>query len=59
MKWLWLSSLKMQLRPALQCNGSMNSGEKAIKKLEDVQPDLILMDNTLKGELDGIQTTEE
>ena len=52
-------NLKMQLESLLyNVIGIMNSGEKAIKKLEDVQPDLILMDNTLKGELDGIQTTE-
>jgi DNA-binding response OmpR family regulator len=38
--------------------GITNSGEKAIKKIEEEKPDLILMDNTLKGKLDGIQTAE-
>lgn len=38
--------------------GITNSGEKAIKKIEEINPDIILMDNTLKGELDGIQTAE-
>ena len=52
-------NLKIQLESMLyNVIGIMNSGEKAIKKLEDIKPDLILMDNTLKGELDGIQTTE-
>ena len=52
-------NLKMQLENMLyNVLGITNSGENAIKKLDDVKPDLILMDHTLKGELDGIQTTE-
>jgi CheY-like chemotaxis protein len=52
-------NLKMQLENLLyNVLDIMDSGEKTIKKLEDVKPDLILMDHTLKGELDGIQTTE-
>ena len=34
------------------------SGEKAIKKAGDIQPDLILMDIKLKGEMDGIEAAE-
>lgn len=34
------------------------SGEEALRRVEEVQPDLILMDIMLEGELDGIQTTE-
>lgn len=32
------------------------SGEKAIKKVEEDMPDLILMDILLKGEMDGVET---
>ncbi|MBU1564711.1 MAG: response regulator [Proteobacteria bacterium] len=35
---------------------SVTSGEKALEKLAEVTPDLILMDIQLKGELDGIET---
>jgi CheY-like chemotaxis protein len=34
------------------------SGEDAIAKAQDTQPDLILMDISLQGELDGIQAAE-
>ena len=34
-------------------------GEKAIEKAEELQPDLVLMDIFLKGEMDGIQAAEE
>ncbi len=34
------------------------SGEKAIKKAGEMQPDLILMDIKLKGEMDGIEAAE-
>jgi len=36
-----------------------SSGTDAIKKVEDVQPDLVLMDIRLKGDMDGIQATEQ
>lgn len=35
---------------------SYSSGEEAIEGVEKLKPDLILMDITLKGKLDGIQT---
>jgi len=37
----------------------VNSGEKAIEKIEDIDLDLVLMDIQLKGELDGIETAEK
>ncbi|MGB9938144.1 MAG: PAS domain S-box protein [Methanobacterium sp.] len=33
-------------------------GEEAVKKAEELKPDLILMDITIKGEIDGIETAE-
>ncbi len=38
---------------------SVTSGEKALEKLTEVTPDLILMDIQLKGELDGIETAKQ
>ncbi len=38
--------------------GITPTGEEALKILEKVKPDLILMDIMLEGELDGIETTE-
>jgi PAS domain S-box-containing protein len=35
------------------------SGEEAIKKANEMQPDLILMDIVLKGALDGVETANE
>lgn len=37
----------------------ISSGEKALEKLTEIRPDLILMDIMLKGKLDGIETGEE
>jgi diguanylate cyclase (GGDEF)-like protein/PAS domain S-box-containing protein len=36
----------------------VNSGKKALTKLADTQPNLILMDIRIKGEIDGIQTAK-
>ncbi len=36
-----------------------SSGEKAIKKIEDSRPDLVLMDIVLQGQKDGIETAKE
>ncbi|MBD1877396.1 ATP-binding protein [Coleofasciculus sp. FACHB-T130] len=38
---------------------SVASGEEAIQKVLEIQPDLVLMDIMLKGQLDGIETTEK
>lgn len=36
-----------------------SSGEKALKKVAEVQPDLVLMDIVLKGKMDGVQTADK
>ena len=33
----------------------VSSGEKALQKVEEMQPDLVLMDIVLKGDIDGIE----
>ncbi|MGL5509912.1 MAG: response regulator, partial [Microcoleaceae cyanobacterium] len=38
--------------------GIVNSGEKAIAKVADTFPNLILMDIQLRGKLNGIETAE-
>ncbi len=35
------------------------SGEDAIQKMGDIQPDLVLMDIRLEGKMDGIETAEQ
>lgn len=35
-----------------------DTGKDAIYKIEELKPDLVLMDIVLKGEIDGIETTE-
>jgi len=37
----------------------VSTGEKAIKKVEELSPDLVLMDIMLKGEMDGIEAAEQ
>jgi diguanylate cyclase (GGDEF)-like protein/PAS domain S-box-containing protein len=39
--------------------GHADRGEDAVKKAEKLQPDLILMDIGLKGEMDGIEAAEQ
>jgi len=39
--------------------GIAASGEEAIEKTEENQPDLVLMDIVLKGKMDGIQAAQE
>jgi two-component system, response regulator PdtaR len=36
----------------------VSSGEEAVKKAEEIQPDLVLMDVKLEGDLDGIDAAE-
>ena len=38
--------------------GFVDSGEKALEEIEKNSPDLVILDITIKGELDGIQTAE-
>ncbi len=39
--------------------GVVSSGEEAIKKVEEENPDLVLMDIMLQGEMDGIETAKQ
>ncbi|MDD4956341.1 MAG: response regulator [Candidatus Omnitrophica bacterium] len=39
--------------------GIVSSGEQAIKRTDEIIPDVILMDIILKGEIDGIETVKE
>ena len=39
--------------------GIEGDGKSAIKKTVETKPDLILMDITLKGEIDGIETVQQ
>ena len=39
-------------------SGIVNYAEKAIEKVEELNPDLVLMDIVLKGEMDGIDAAE-
>ena len=39
-------------------SGIANYAEKAIEKVEELDPDLVLMDIVLKGEMDGIEAAE-
>lgn len=52
------------IKESLQDNGyvvlaTVSSGEEAIKKVEEENPDLVLMDIMLKGEVDGIETARQ
>ena len=37
----------------------VSSGEEAIQKAEELDPDLVMMDITLEGEMDGIEAAEQ
>ena len=39
--------------------GVADTGKKAIKSANELKPDLIMMDITLKGEMDGIETAKQ
>lgn len=38
--------------------GKVSKGSEAIEKVEELNPDIIVMDISLKGDLDGIETME-
>ena len=42
-----------------QVAGHADRGEDAVKKAEELHPDLILMDISLKGEMDGIEAAKK
>ncbi|HLO51497.1 MAG TPA: ATP-binding protein [Kamptonema sp.] len=39
--------------------GIFSSGERVLEKIGEIQPDLVLMDILLKGNMDGVQTAEK
>ncbi len=54
------SAMKMDLQNmGYDVASVVHSGEKALSRIEDEKPDLILMDIVLAGEMDGIETAEK
>ena len=58
------AAIALTIRNNLESNGyqvagQTNRGEDAIKKVEELHPDLVLMDISLKGEMDGIETANQ
>jgi CheY-like chemotaxis protein len=52
--------VEMSLRNlGYEVTATVPSGEKAIRKVEQDKPDLVLMDIVLNGEMDGIQAAEQ
>ncbi|MBD2744640.1 ATP-binding protein [Coleofasciculus sp. FACHB-1120] len=51
--------VKSLQRLGYKVGASVASGEEALQKVAEIQPDLVLMDIMLKGKLDGIETTEK
>ena len=49
---------KKLMRLGYSVTGIVSSGEEAIQEVEDKQPDLVLMDIVIKGDMDGIETAE-
>lgn len=50
---------KMLLKLSYNVVGKTTVGQDAIAKAAELKPDIILMDITLKGEMDGITAVEE
>ncbi|MEX0822911.1 MAG: response regulator, partial [Balneolaceae bacterium] len=50
---------KMLLKLSYDVVGKTTVGQDAIAKAAELKPDIILMDITLKGEMDGITAVEE
>jgi DNA-binding NarL/FixJ family response regulator len=50
--------INLSSEPDLQVVGLADSGQGAIAQAEEHQPDIILMDINMPGEIDGIQATE-
>jgi CheY-like chemotaxis protein len=56
--------IALDLRDRLTCLGYnvssiAVSGEEAVRKAAEMRPDLVLMDIHLRGEIDGVETTEQ
>ena len=45
-------------RLGYRVNDIVSSGEEAIRKADETQPDLVPMDIVLKGEIDGIEAAK-
>lgn len=53
-------SLKVDLEKlGYEVVGKANNGEKALLRINETKPDLVLMDINIKGDIDGIKLTEE
>ncbi len=50
---------RLLMKLGYSVTGKAVSGEEAIKKVKDAKPDVILMDISLSGEMDGIDTMTE
>ncbi len=49
--------IKMSLqRLGYVVSGMASSGEEAVKKAEEIHPDLVLMDIVLEGKMDGVES---
>jgi CheY-like chemotaxis protein len=54
------NDLKLQLENlGYMVVGIAGNGKKAIKKIGEIQPDLILMDIVIRGDMDGIETAQK
>lgn len=56
---LSLVETRMIEKLGYQVVGTAVSGEDAIQQVEQKKPDIVVMDISLKGKLDGIETMEE
>ena len=50
---------KMLKKMRYNVAATSDSGEDAIRKADEMRPDIVLMDIVLKGEMDGIQAAEQ
>ncbi len=58
------SIIALDIQKSLECNGypvvgQASRGEDAVKKAEELHPDLILMDISLQGKMDGIEAAAQ
>jgi CheY-like chemotaxis protein len=55
-----LKDIKQKLKSiGYEVPASVSSGEEALKKVEEIRPDLVLMDIQLEGEMDGIEVANQ
>jgi hypothetical protein len=59
-EWIIANDIRMNLHDmGYEVIGVVSTGEKAIKVATELEPDLILMDIMLEGEMDGIETAKQ